>query len=62
MDIITKSFDRIKPHPRKSMSFTNERMREIERHNRILLNKIISQKPTYSLKPTQQLKKASIIE
>ncbi|KAM7363724.1 hemingway [Cochliomyia hominivorax] len=39
---------RIKPHPRKSMSFSNERMREIERHNQILLRKILTQKPTYT--------------
>ncbi|XP_065371777.1 protein hemingway [Calliphora vicina] len=41
---------RVKPHPRKSMSFSNERMREIERHNQILLRKILTQKPTYTLK------------
>lgn len=32
------------------MSFSNERMREIERHNQILLRKILTQKPTYTLK------------
>ncbi|XP_037816891.1 protein hemingway [Lucilia sericata] len=41
---------RVKPHPRKSMSFSNERMREIERHNQILLRKILTQKPSYTLK------------
>ncbi|XP_055906742.1 cilia- and flagella-associated protein 97 [Eupeodes corollae] len=30
---------------RKSLSFSNERMREIERHNQILLRKILTQKP-----------------
>ncbi|KNC27921.1 hypothetical protein FF38_06182 [Lucilia cuprina] len=44
---------RVKPHPRKSMSFSNERMREIERHNQILLRKILTQKPTYTLKSKQ---------
>ncbi|XP_067627200.1 cilia- and flagella-associated protein 97 [Eurosta solidaginis] len=41
---------------RKSWSFSNDRMREIERHNHILLRKILSQKPTYHLnapKPTK---------
>lgn len=32
------------------MSFSNERMREIDRHNQILLRKILTQKPTYNLK------------
>ncbi|XP_061402377.1 protein hemingway [Musca vetustissima] len=44
---------RVKPHPRKSMSFSNERMREIERHNQILLRKILTQKPTYIAKSAQ---------
>ncbi|XP_075148909.1 hemingway isoform X2 [Haematobia irritans] len=44
---------RAKPHPRKSMSFSNERMREIERHNQILLRKILTQKPTYMSKSAQ---------
>ncbi|XP_037944275.1 protein hemingway [Teleopsis dalmanni] len=33
---------------RKSWTFTNERMREIERQNHILLKKILTQKPTYT--------------
>ncbi|XP_073817208.1 hemingway [Musca autumnalis] len=47
---------RVKPHPRKSMSFSNERMREIERHNQILLRKILTQKPTYVAKSAQHNK------
>lgn len=35
------------------MSFSNERMREIERHNQILLRKILTQKPTYTAKSAQ---------
>uniref|UniRef100_A0A1I8PVF3 Protein hemingway n=1 Tax=Stomoxys calcitrans TaxID=35570 RepID=A0A1I8PVF3_STOCA len=51
----TPSTDRLRarPHPRKSMSFSNERMREIERHNQILLRKILTQKPTYMSKSAQ---------
>ncbi|XP_039947769.1 protein hemingway isoform X1 [Bactrocera tryoni] len=47
---------RMRSNPRKSWSFSNDRMREIERHNHILLRKILSQKPTYHLatpKPTK---------
>lgn len=36
-----------KPAIRKNMSFTNMRLREIERQNEILLKKILSQKPSY---------------
>lgn len=36
-----------KPPIRKNMSFTNMRLREIERQNEILLKKILSQKPSY---------------
>ncbi|XP_011192169.1 protein hemingway [Zeugodacus cucurbitae] len=47
---------KMRSNPRKSWSFSNDRMREIERHNHILLRKILSQKPTYHLatpKPTK---------
>ncbi|XP_004521364.1 protein hemingway [Ceratitis capitata] len=47
---------KIRSNQRKSWSFSNDRMREIERHNHILLRKILSQKPTYHLatpKPTK---------
>lgn len=36
-----------KPTNRKNMSFTNMRLREIERQNEILLKKILTQKPSY---------------
>lgn len=36
-----------KPSIRKNMSFTNMRLREIERQNEILLKKILTQKPSY---------------
>ncbi|XP_053950603.1 protein hemingway [Anastrepha ludens] len=38
---------KMRAYQRKSWSFSNDRMREIERHNHILLRKILSQKPTY---------------
>ncbi|XP_036344582.1 protein hemingway-like [Rhagoletis pomonella] len=47
---------RMRHQQRKSWSFSNDRMREIERHNHILLRKILSQKPTYhwaTPKPTK---------
>ncbi|XP_005185881.2 protein hemingway [Musca domestica] len=50
---------RVKSHPRKSMSFSNERMREIERHNQILLRKILTQKPTYVAKSAQHKSQSS---
>lgn len=46
---------------RKSWSFSNERMREIERHNRILLRKILSQKPTYTMNSQQKLQHKMVI-
>ncbi|KAL5285135.1 hypothetical protein ACFFRR_007086 [Megaselia abdita] len=47
-----------KPPIRKNMSFTNVRLREIERQNEILLKKILTQKPSY-LGP---MKKPSVIQ
>lgn len=41
------------------MSFSNERMREIERHNQILLRKILTQKPTYVAKSAQHKSQSS---
>lgn len=37
---------RFKNGTRRSCTFTNEQMRQIERENRILLNKILAQKPS----------------
>lgn len=41
-DVLRHSSISIPPTRRVNMSFTNERLREIERHNHILLNKILS--------------------
>uniref|UniRef100_A0A1B0F9Q7 Cilia- and flagella-associated protein 97 n=1 Tax=Glossina morsitans morsitans TaxID=37546 RepID=A0A1B0F9Q7_GLOMM len=56
-EIQTSSTEKVKAtsQNRKSWSFSNERMREIERHNRILLRKILSQKPTYTMNSQQKL-------
>ncbi|KAI9580131.1 uncharacterized protein LOC119639567 [Glossina fuscipes] len=56
-ELQTSSAEKVKAtsQNRKSWSFSNERMREIERHNRILLRKILSQKPTYTMNSQQKL-------
>uniref|UniRef100_A0A1A9W3J5 Cilia- and flagella-associated protein 97 n=1 Tax=Glossina brevipalpis TaxID=37001 RepID=A0A1A9W3J5_9MUSC len=55
-ELQSPSAERVKTsQTRKSWSFSNERMREIERHNRILLRKILSQKPTYTSNSQQKL-------
>ncbi|XP_037956154.1 ring-infected erythrocyte surface antigen-like [Teleopsis dalmanni] len=45
-------------HPRKNASFSNKELREIERTNKILLQKIVSQKPTFTT--SGQSSKASV--
>ncbi|XP_068623173.1 uncharacterized protein [Battus philenor] len=52
----------IPPTRRVNMSFTNERLREIERHNHILLNKILSARknPKTSISARDQLPKKPV--
>ncbi|XP_062540909.1 protein hemingway [Armigeres subalbatus] len=41
----------VKPKNPQNLSFTRDRVREIERHNQLLLQKIMTTKPTLSTKP-----------
>lgn len=47
-------FSRFKNGTRRSATFTNEKMRQIERENQILLKKILAQRPRSSLQQQQQ--------
>lgn len=52
---ISSSASRFKNGTRRSCTFTNEEMRQIERENRILLNKILAQRPRHSSARRQQV-------
>lgn len=53
-------FSRFKNGTRRSATFTNEKMRQIERENQILLKKILAQRPRSSLQQQQQQSTSTI--